>query len=176
MLKNVVLPAPFGPIRLTIERSGMSKSTSLTATRPPKTLMIPRASRMFWALPFSSGTARGPYRVAGSGILVVQLLGALTVGDDTLRPQEHHEDKEEAEQQEVVLRDVRLGERRNPDSVADSVNPHVYLRQQVEIEALQDDGAEDHAVDVPHAPEDDHTEDQDRDVEREGVGEDVLYE
>ena len=35
MLKNVVLPAPFGPIRLTIEPSGMAKSTLLTATRPP---------------------------------------------------------------------------------------------------------------------------------------------
>src|SRR5918994_4482679 len=154
----------------------MSKSTSLTATRPPKVLVIPRASRMVWALPVSSGTARGPYRVAGSGILVVQLLGALAVGDDAFGTQDHHEDKEEAEQQEVVLRDVRLGERRNPDSVADGVNPHVYLRQQVEVEALQDDRAENHAIDVPHASEDDHTENEDRDVEREGVGEDVLYE
>src|SRR5918997_3724852 len=177
MLKNVVLPAPFGPIRLTIERSGMSKSTSLTATRPPKTLVIPRASRILPTFfPFSSATARGPYRVAGSRILVVQLLGALAVGDDALRPEDHHEDKEEAEQQEVVLRDVRLGERGAPDGVADGVDPHVYLRQQVEVEALKDDRAEDDAVDVPHAPEDDHAQDQDRDVEREGVWEDVLYE
>src|SRR6266436_6539920 len=35
MLKNVVFPAPFGPIRLTIEPSGTVKSTSSTATRPP---------------------------------------------------------------------------------------------------------------------------------------------
>src|SRR5918998_1413403 len=177
MLKNVVLPAPFGPIRLTIERSGMSKSTSLTATKPPKTLVIPRASRILPTFfPFSSATARGPYRVAGSRILVVQLLGALAVGDDALRPEDHHEDKEEAEQQEVVLRDVRLGERGAPDGVADGVDPHVYLRQQVEVEALQDDRTEYHAVDVPHAAEDYHTENEDRDVEREGVGEDVLYE
>ena len=39
MLKKVVLPAPFGPIRLTIERSSIAKSTSLTATRPPKRLV-----------------------------------------------------------------------------------------------------------------------------------------
>src|ERR687894_1211615 len=177
MLKNVVLPAPLGPIRLTIECSGMSKSTSLTATKPPKTLVIPRASRILPTFfPFSSATARGPYRVAGSRILVVQLLGALAVGGGALPPEDHHEDKEEAEQQEVVLRDVRLGERGAPDGAADGVDPHVYLRQQVEVEALQDDRTEYHAVDVPHAAEDYHTENEDRDVEREGVGEDVLYE
>src|SRR5215212_6056937 len=174
MLKNVVLPAPFGPIRLTIERSGISKSISLTAMSPPKTLVIPRASRMF---PFLSATSGSPERVTDVTTLsAAQLLGALAVGDDAFGPQEHHEDKEETEQQEVVLRDVRLAERGAPDGVADGVDPHVDLRQQVEVEALQDDGAEDHAVDVPHAAEDDHTEDQDRDVEREGVGEDVLYE
>ena len=36
MLKNVVLPAPLGPMIETIERSGIEKETSLTATRPPK--------------------------------------------------------------------------------------------------------------------------------------------
>ena len=41
MLKNVVLPAPFGPIRLTMDRSGMSKSTEFTATRPPNRLVTP---------------------------------------------------------------------------------------------------------------------------------------
>ena len=43
-LKNVVLPAPLGPMRLTIEPSGMSKSIVRTATRPPKRFEIPRAS------------------------------------------------------------------------------------------------------------------------------------
>ena len=43
-LKNVVFPAPFGPIRPTIERAGMTRSTWLTATRPPKALVTPRAS------------------------------------------------------------------------------------------------------------------------------------
>src|SRR3712207_5749156 len=104
MLKNVVLPAPFGPIRLTIERSGMSKSTSLTAMGPPKTLVIPRASRMFAArsrpLPFSSATCRPRHCVSGSGVHVVQLLGALAVGDDALGPQEHHQDQDNTEQEE----------------------------------------------------------------------------
>jgi hypothetical protein len=41
MLKNVVLPAPFGPMRLTIAPRGMRKSTSSTATRPPNSFRIP---------------------------------------------------------------------------------------------------------------------------------------
>ena len=39
MLKNVVLPAPFGPISDTIEPRGMSKSTALTAVSPPNRLV-----------------------------------------------------------------------------------------------------------------------------------------
>src|SRR5215211_5914757 len=85
MLKNVVLPAPLGPIRLTIERSGMSKYTSLTAMRPPKTLVIPRASSML--LPFSSGT--GSFHGFLFSLTLVQLFGALAVGDYGLRSQEH---------------------------------------------------------------------------------------
>ena len=44
-LKNVVLPAPFGPMRLTIEPSGMTKSTFETATSPPNCFVTARASR-----------------------------------------------------------------------------------------------------------------------------------
>src|SRR5215218_1461352 len=119
MLKNVVLPAPFGPFRLTIERSGMSKSTSLTAIRPPKTLVIPRASKMFAPVtsrparsrpfPFSSATAHPAECIARVATFpAAQLLGKLAVGDDAFGPQEHHEDQDDAEQEEVVLRDVRL--------------------------------------------------------------------
>ena len=38
MLKNVVLPAPLGPMIETIDPSGMSIETSLTARRPPNSL------------------------------------------------------------------------------------------------------------------------------------------
>src|SRR4051794_26721415 len=41
MLKNVVLPAPLGPISPTIAPSSIVKSTLLTATRPPKRLVNP---------------------------------------------------------------------------------------------------------------------------------------
>ena len=39
-LKNVVLPAPFGPIRLTTDFGGMLNETSSTATRPPKRMVM----------------------------------------------------------------------------------------------------------------------------------------
>jgi hypothetical protein len=44
-LKSVVLPAPFGPIRLQIWPASTLKLTSLTAVRPPKRLETPTISR-----------------------------------------------------------------------------------------------------------------------------------
>ena len=68
MLKKVVLPAPFGPIRLTIERSGIVKSTSLTAIRPPNSLRT------------SSTTSRLPL-----GVVACSLIRALgPPGDPSL--------------------------------------------------------------------------------------------
>src|ERR687894_261809 len=123
MLKNVVLPAPFGPIRLTMARSGRSKSTELTATRPPNTLVIPRASRIFvppfvgafvasaafafGSSAFAASRSRGfPFSgmgplpqgvapVAAVASVPVQLLCALAVGDDALGPKEHHHDEDD---------------------------------------------------------------------------------
>src|SRR3972149_4602402 len=43
-LKNVVLPAPLGPISETMPRHGMSKSMSLLACRPPYSFVRPRTS------------------------------------------------------------------------------------------------------------------------------------
>src|SRR6185312_3973866 len=43
-LMSVVLPAPFGPTRAKMPRSGTSRSSALTATRPPKRTVTPRAS------------------------------------------------------------------------------------------------------------------------------------
>src|SRR5215213_2086825 len=180
MLKNVVLPAPLGPIRLTIERSGMSKSTELTATSPPKTLVIPRASMMLatFSLETFSSLIDVPTQCVAdvAALAAAELFGALAVGDYALGPEEHHEHQDNAEQEEVVLRYVRLAQERATKGVADGVHPIVYLRQEVEVQALQEDGAEDDAVDVTHPPEDDHAQHDDRDVERERVGEDVLYE
>src|SRR5216110_954080 len=45
-LKNVVLPAPLGPISPMIAPCGTSRSTSFRATTPPNCLTTPRTSRM----------------------------------------------------------------------------------------------------------------------------------
>ena len=45
-LKQVVLPAPFGPISAWIVPRRTSRSTSLTATKPPKRLVSAAAERM----------------------------------------------------------------------------------------------------------------------------------
>src|SRR6478752_5693266 len=45
MLKNVVLPAPLGPMIETIDFSGRLNVTSLTAVRPPNCLVMLFASR-----------------------------------------------------------------------------------------------------------------------------------
>ena len=58
MLKNVVLPAPLGPMIETIERRGMSKLTSSTATSPPKALLTDVAERT--VPPGSAGAAGRP--------------------------------------------------------------------------------------------------------------------
>src|SRR5471032_2755932 len=43
-LKNVVLPAPFGPMSPTISRSSTSSETSLSAVIPANVFVTPRAS------------------------------------------------------------------------------------------------------------------------------------
>src|SRR5215210_6411048 len=172
MLKKVVFPAPFGPIRLTMPLSGMSKSTALTATSPPKTLLIPRASRMFGIVSFASGTSR----LHGALLLLAQLLLALAVRDYAFGSQEHHHHQQDTEEEEVVLGDVRVREQGAAEGIADIVHPHVHLRQQVEVDPLHKYSAQNHTVDVPHSAKDDHTQNENGDVEREARREDALYE
>src|SRR5277367_1836296 len=44
-LNNVVLPAPFGPIKAVRAPDGTSKLTSSTTVRPPKFLVTPRSAK-----------------------------------------------------------------------------------------------------------------------------------
>jgi hypothetical protein len=46
MLKNVVFPAPLGPMIETIDPTGMSIETSLTARNPPNSFVTPSAARI----------------------------------------------------------------------------------------------------------------------------------
>src|SRR5918995_4357583 len=155
MLKNVVLPAPFGPIRLTIEPCGIAKSMSLTATRPPKSLRMSEATRM-------SVIARVPVGVGGlvrdvvegriaNALLELALVPAF--GDQPRGSEEHDEHDDQSVDAEVVLWhvfDADLG----PD-----------LRQALLIEIREQQSAYDRPPHASHSAEDHHAEDEDREVE-----------
>src|SRR5438552_3480102 len=105
MLKNVVFPAPFGPMRLTIEPSGTVKSTSFTAVRPPNSL------RRLWAVSRSAISVRHVVeRLVGDAL--VELCRPPRARDEALRSEEHHHQQDDPEDPELVLGDV---DRRVPD-------------------------------------------------------------
>src|SRR5688572_25446918 len=104
-LKNVVLPAPLGPMTLTMEFGSISKSRLFTASSPPKRLVT------FWALrrAISSALPRGN-RAARDGalgldvlLLDVQLALYRTRRQQPLRPEAHHQDQRAAVEQQAVL-------------------------------------------------------------------------
>ena len=120
MLKNVVLPAPLGPMIETIERSGIANETSLTATRPPKIFDTDSVSSSVVAPapPVAAGADAGVLmagarvdvglglradRVARADALG-QLDRASSLGQQALRAQDHDEQDEEAEDAEVQHR------------------------------------------------------------------------
>ena len=89
MLKNVVLPAPFGPIRLTIEPRAIVKSTSLTATRPPNSLRSAVDLEEELAHPVTppAACANVHQRLVVHALLELEL--APLLGDEALRPEQH---------------------------------------------------------------------------------------
>src|SRR5688572_19691325 len=110
MLKNVVLPAPFGPISETIEPLGILKSTSFVATSPPNSFRTPSATRrsVIARVPIGVGGLRGDVvrRRVGDAELVLLLVPAL--GDQPSRPEEHHQHDDQAVDAELVLRRLEL--------------------------------------------------------------------
>src|SRR6266508_2447021 len=174
MLKNVVLPAPFGPIRLTIERSGIVKSRSLTARRPPNSLRAFSAtsrSGCFGAISAlrSSGRLVGPPRLAERGVdrapacALFDLELATALGDQTDRPEEHHQHDDEAVDPERVLRNIDLDPEQRIEDV--SVEPGTDVGEAFDVEPGEDDPCDDDAPEAAHSAQDDHAEQEDRDVE-----------
>ncbi len=66
----------------------------------------------------SAFLSHGSNHSSRRGLGFVHLLGPLPVGDYPLRPQQHHDDEQDAEQEKVVLGDVRVAEGRAPDRLA----------------------------------------------------------
>src|SRR6266487_3585243 len=100
MLKNVVFPAPFGPIRLTTEPRGITKSTSLVATSPPNSLRTFSATRMSPSLAML-------HVVEGRvGHALVEFALASSARDQAFGPDQHRRDNDQAVDPELVFRDV----------------------------------------------------------------------
>src|SRR5581483_8174296 len=100
MLKKVVLPAPFGPIRPTIDPRGIEKSTRSTATSPPNVLVTARASRRR-SLPFTAAPARS-WRL---GRFRTQLCAAGAAREQTGRTQEHHQHQRQTKDHHLQVAD-----------------------------------------------------------------------
>src|ERR1700755_1502431 len=110
-LKQVVLPAPFGPIRPRISSSLRVKLTWFRAVTPPN----------FSTTSSTSSRARGadaPGPVAWASVRVASLNGGrllLTIGElrrtptvrqQALRSEDHHEDQDETEEHVAVIEGV----------------------------------------------------------------------
>src|SRR5919109_2931928 len=161
MLKKVVLPAPFGPIRLTTDPRGIVKSTSSVATCPPNSLRT------------LSATTRLPFWLLMSRLRVVErrvrdafVEFGLTsrTRDQPLRAHEHHEHDDRAVDPELVQGHVQMRSECLVQLVAD-------VREPLLVQVREEGGAEDDAPDVAHPTEDDHGEDERGDVEGEVVRE-----
>src|SRR6187402_1449095 len=155
MLKNVVLPAPFGPMSDTMDFSGMRKSTSLTAMRPPNSLRTAVATSRSVIGPVAVGVRALERDVVERRVVhpELYLLFVPTFGDEAGGPEQHHQHDDQAVDPELVLRHV-LDPRLRPDR-----------GQALDVEPPEDHPAEDHAPDRAHAAEDHHAEQEDRDVE-----------
>src|SRR3954471_9171032 len=162
MLKNVVFPAPFGPMSETIALAGTVNSTSSTATRPPNSL---RRNSVRSSGPVASGT--------GDLVVVERLVVNLRIVHlrrDTgaryqpLGPEEHDDDDDDAEDPELVERHVEM-------RMEVAVDPRADVRQPLAVEIREEARTDDDAGDAPHPTEDDHAEDEDGDLEEEVVGE-----
>src|SRR5262245_59135057 len=144
MLKNVVLPAPFGPIRLTIDPSGMVKSTSSTAVRPPNSLRSCSALR-------SSFMRHVVQRlVVDTGL---ELGFPPSAGYQAFGPEEQHYHEDDAEDPELVLRHLDVERQVRVEPGADVCQP-------LPVEVGEEGGAEHDAPDVSHPSQDDHAEDE----------------
>src|SRR5215510_14578021 len=139
-LKNLVLPAPFGPMIDAMWPCSRSKSTWLSAVRPPKRLVIFRASR-------TTGIA-----VVLPARFAFELAVAAPGREDALRPEDHHQHQDQSEHHALVLRGLELRrqvgqvhtEDRHP-GVAQLVDPEREALEHLEVEHGHDRRAEDRA-------------------------------
>ena len=161
-LKNVVLPAPLGPMSETIALLGHGEVDVVDRDEAAEELRD--AGRL-------EDVVVAVTAVVAHGLLTSidrrrrtrprAARACVCGGDEALGPQHHHHQQQEAEDAEGDRRDVEV----EPELVRHAVE----LGQQEAVDHRQRDRAEDHAPDVAHAAEDDHAEDEHREAELELV-------
>src|SRR5919198_4314571 len=149
MLKNVVLPAPFGPMRLTIERGGMAKSMLLTASRPPNRLLTRTARRT--SPPVETSIILGltarcrahrPDHLALEALDLradAELLPPALAREQAFRPQQHHEHERHAVEQVLILREVNRREDRPDDRQVQRLEESIQRLEQRDLDVVDDE-------------------------------------
>src|SRR4051812_40886264 len=166
-LKNVVLPAPLGPMRLTIEPRSISRSTSWTASSPPNRFVTFWASRIrsrsgaavAISLLVADGAGRG--RHVGNACLGAcpQLSLSPPVREQSLGPQQHHRHERQPVQQVLVLDEVDLLEDRDVLTLEELVQ----LLEQDALDLEEDERTDRDAPGIAHSAEDDRRQNGERD-------------
>src|SRR5689334_296286 len=107
-LKQVVLPAPLGPIRAWIDPRRILRSTLLTALKPPKTLVSPLASSAkAVAPPVSMFPSPGPF-AASSPRQAEDCLGQDVALDLVRAPEDGRSPRVEIKVHRVHVRPIRV--------------------------------------------------------------------
>src|SRR5512145_2522870 len=170
-LKKVVLPAPLGPMMLTIRPRSMFTVILLTAVRPPKRFTTFCVVRMY--LLSATGLS---FLVAFLVFPFGQLALAAGCRDEAGRLVDHHDDQEDAEDQSLVLGRIELVRKVLPVEAQEGGIALPKLGE-IEGETLQhldvqqgdEGGAHDHARNAAEAAQDDHGEHAHRLQEGEGL-------
>src|SRR4029079_6183477 len=163
-LKNVVLPAPFGPISAVITPRWISTWSTSTAVRPPNVRRTPSATTIGSGLE-TPGSASSPARAlrASSAEILVAAVGVsagierdlLPVAEDPLRSEDHQQHERQADEHEADVgglvgvheaRDPRLGREVGQDAADEGES------------SPEDHRAHDRGQDAARAAQDQHRE------------------
>ena len=197
-LNNVVLPAPFGPMIPKIWPRWTVSDTPLRATTPPNCMTTSsRIEHLLGDLRGASDVVLGQLDVRGhlergrsdglvlAGVAVLgrgrdrshaavagrlgQLGRPLPAGQEALRAEDHHHHEGQAEQEEAVLGD---GRGLAADDAVEAVEQPVAPGRVAEVlrEEADGEGAGDDARGRPEPAEDHGRQEEERQVQGEGVG------
>ena len=178
MLKNVVLPAPFGPMRLTIDFSGIVKSTLLTAMRPPNRLVTRGVEEVGHGYVNALGRARllgirrdrRPRRALRRRAARPMALAR----EKAFWAKQHHQHEGDPVQQELnstngtLTRSTWIGPMSNAGKPISSRKPLMFFS--TTTDHVDHERADSDAPDIAHAAEDHHRQDGERHGEQELVG------